>query len=318
MALRSLADLTPKQRRTLDALMRIGNRRRESFPEKVAGVATGLVEQNLENEPGGDLDSAGWRQERGHYGSVRNRLNLNRSVNRFYDETSQNQRRYPHYGDLAASVQRPAAQYRGRYRDRGEKAKALVRAWSRVHGGQPAAGRAGPARTKTVQVKPAVDRSSDRNMLLLNYLSERDKPGSLLSLGSGLQSAKDEPAVTRKVTVRSKGQAPGRGGGAAPKPAGGPENQIVQVGEFFKGKGYNIREHPRFDKVDPVHVQGSYHYKRRAIDVPVSGGQGRRFVEQLQRHFPHAKWIWNGPQPKNQAGRISYPHGHTGHVHVQI
>jgi hypothetical protein len=73
---------------------------------------TGIVESGLRNVSYGDADSQGWRQERASlYPDPRN---LKKSVKRYFNEADQ------HYAgqtaaELAADVQRPAAQYRGRY-----------------------------------------------------------------------------------------------------------------------------------------------------------------------------------------------------------
>lgn len=117
--------LTAEQQRVLNAILRIGRRRRESPKEIKAAVETGLVESGLRNLRRGDADSLGWRQERASL--YRNPLNLGASINRFYDETSRVQNQYGTAGALAAAVQRPAAQYRGRYQQVSGRAQQLLR-----------------------------------------------------------------------------------------------------------------------------------------------------------------------------------------------
>ena len=44
--------------------------------ELIAALMTSIVEAGGSNPAGGDRDSVGWRQERGHYGSVAERMNV--------------------------------------------------------------------------------------------------------------------------------------------------------------------------------------------------------------------------------------------------
>jgi hypothetical protein len=98
-----------------------------------AALETGRVESNFTNPSGGDADSAGWRQERASL--YRNPTNIRASVARFYQEARQHDRGQPSYR-LAADVQRPAAQYRGRYRKaRGEALSILHGSGAGVGGG---------------------------------------------------------------------------------------------------------------------------------------------------------------------------------------
>jgi hypothetical protein len=66
---------------------------------------------------------AGWRQERASL--YKDPTNLHASINRFFDETAAVRGKYGRAGDLAAAVQRPAAQYRGRYQARQAQADQL-------------------------------------------------------------------------------------------------------------------------------------------------------------------------------------------------
>ena len=77
-----------------------------------SALATGIVESGLRNLSGGDADSAGWRQERASI--YANPTNIKASVRRYYQEAKQHDRGQSS-AQLSADVQRPAAQYRGRY-----------------------------------------------------------------------------------------------------------------------------------------------------------------------------------------------------------
>lgn len=116
--------LTHEQHHVLRTIARVGQRRHASFKEIKAAVETGLVESNLRNLRYGDADSRGWRQERA--GAYPNPTNLTASVGRFFSETHPLRRTYPRAGDLAAAVQRPAAQYRPRYQARATDAESLL------------------------------------------------------------------------------------------------------------------------------------------------------------------------------------------------
>jgi hypothetical protein len=60
--------------------------------------------------------------------------------------------------------------------------------------------RASGSRTvKSSRTIPGVDRSSERRALILQFLQQRERPGSVVSLATGLQGAHDTPS--RKVTV---------------------------------------------------------------------------------------------------------------------
>lgn len=133
--------LNPEQRRVLSTILSRGLASNARLPELVAAAATSKVEANYGNPSGGHADSVGWRQERGHYGSAAERMNVARAADRFFNETGQNLRKYPHYGRLAQSVQRSA--FPGRYAEHGNEAKALVREYLRSRGRGGAAPSAG-------------------------------------------------------------------------------------------------------------------------------------------------------------------------------
>lgn len=103
--------------------------------EVKAAFATGIVESNLRNLSHGDADSQGWRQERRSL--YPDPTNLSASVGRFFDETRALRGKYGNAGELAAAVQRPAAQYRGRYAQVSGEADQLLQ---RYTGGGPEPG----------------------------------------------------------------------------------------------------------------------------------------------------------------------------------
>lgn len=170
--------LSAEQRRVLDAIRQGAQRNRASPKELKAAVQTGIVESNLRNLPGGDADSAGWRQERGSL--YKDPTNLDASIDRFFQETKAVRGKYARAGDLAAAVQRPAAQYRGRYQAVSAQAQKLLET-----AGGSAPRSATPAQPNGAPVTPG---GMDRQGLLSQYLATRGQPGGLAALGEGLGS----------------------------------------------------------------------------------------------------------------------------------
>lgn len=95
----------------------------------LAAFETGIVESNMKNLNFGDADSKGWRQERvSIYGDGPDgATNVAAGAKRFFNECKQfDTGDGQSAGQLAAAVQRPAAQYRGRYDEKRAQAVALM------------------------------------------------------------------------------------------------------------------------------------------------------------------------------------------------
>jgi hypothetical protein len=207
--------LNPEQRQVLSAILRIGRRRGASRKEIKAAVETGLVESNLSNPNHGDADSQGWRQERASL--YKNPTNLDASINRFFDETRPLRDRYGRAGALAAAVQRPAAQYRGRYQEHSSQADQLL---GRLPGAQPAGRGAQPrgrntTTNTTTTVTPGVDNRVARAQLIQAFLSE--KGADPVSFALRARELADVAPTSSSVTERSSSgggaRTPGDGGG---------------------------------------------------------------------------------------------------------
>lgn len=86
---------------------------------------------------------------------------------------------------------------------------------------------------------------------------------------------------------------------------------IVAVGHRMQEMGYRVGEHPAFGGVSPVHVDGSYHYRGRAIDVnwdPASEEPAR--LDWLKN------WIHENVHPVAELlWRVS---GHYDHLHLAM
>ena len=215
--------LNSEQQKVLGKLIRRGRRAGATRKEIKAAVETGLVESNLRNLHHGDADSQGWRQERASL--YKNPTNLNASIDRFYKETRAVRNKYGKAGDLAAAVQRPAAQYRGRYDQNSSKAEQLLRRHGRGAGATATTARSGGGRagrpgrtvqgadTQIVTKNPGTDNSAARMQLVQSFLS--DRKADPVDFAIGMKGLKDVAASSS--TQRIPGQdwkVPGRGGRA--------------------------------------------------------------------------------------------------------
>lgn len=305
-------ELSREQQRIAKRIVRIGNKRGESREEILAALSTGLVESNLRNLKYGDADSQGWRQERASL--YRNPTNVKASINRFYDETSAVEGKYGSPGDLAAAVQRPAAQYRGRYAERMGDAKQILE--SLGQGGTRTKG-GGKSRygRPSVEIDPGVDNSAARQGLMQQYLLDRGKPDALLSLASSLRGAQDTPAsATLTPGHRDTAPSPARGNrkrvavnelfydplgwyldegqkqqgaigghGTHLHASADSESDAVRMGKWAQRMGLTVREQSHFDPVDPVHTTNSFHYSDRAVDVSGDPRKLRRLARKIKR-----------------------------------
>ena len=174
--------LSAEQRRILSKIKTIGRQVGASPKEIKAAIETGLVESNLRNLPGGDADSQGWRQERASL--YKDPQNLDASIKRFFGETRAVKHKYGSAGDLAAAVQRPAAQYRGRYQQQSARADQLMgsRGGPTVPGVSP----------RTKPIMPAAPMGPTREQILGQYLEQRGRPGALAALGGGLSELRNQ------------------------------------------------------------------------------------------------------------------------------
>lgn len=317
-----MAGYSPEQKKVAAAIARQGKKYHANRTQLLAAYDAALTEAALKNPSYGDRDSLGAFQQRSSWGSASQRTNPDYAAAMFF-KSAQGVHGNLHPGELAQKVQVSA--FPARYATHTKEAAELIAqfAGDKTSAKAPVSG----TKTKTITTSPTVDNSGARSALLTQYLAGRPADaskdsGNLLNLGLSLKDAQDVPATTKKIKVKTPGKGPGQTVGGVPghprKLQGGPVNEIIRIGEWFQRLGQSVREQPHFDHVDPVHVQGSYHYKGRAIDVPTSGNRGKQLVEWLQKAYPQASWIWNGPQPKNSHGKINYPHGHQDHVHVQI
>ncbi|MGH4018854.1 MAG: hypothetical protein ACRDT0_06350 [Pseudonocardiaceae bacterium] len=85
-----------------------------------------------------------------------------------------------------------------------------------------------------------------------------------------------------------------------------------------------IREYAPYDPVDPVHTEGSFHYRGRAFDASGSPADMARFANWAADRYGKqlAELFWNGPHARNIDNGQPVPRGtvpgHTDHVHVAM
>ena len=235
----------------------------------LAALVTGRVESNFRNLPGGDADSEGWRQER--KSGYKDPRNLKASVRRFYQEAAQHDRGQK-VGELAADVQRPAAQFRGRYAEHIGEAKKIL--------GGGAVGGGGATTTTKLKIGSA-GTAADIAAALMGQGTSEAPPARTVSapamselitpqgytpvqtsapaeptadpLASALQRISEEnvPKITSTTTTT------GGGGGRGGAPAKG--SQIKEL--FWQGPGgINLKDGQRVPQgfvsghADHVHV----------------------------------------------------------------
>jgi hypothetical protein len=173
-----------------------------------AAVQTGLVESGGRNLPGGTGDSAGWRQERASL--YPNPTNVSASVRRFRQEFQRIYRPGLKSYDAAARIQRPAAQYLGRYHDVAGQAASLLRGRQGTQGGGGGAGGGSPAIPGSPGTPGAqnVPVGSVDPTALLALLGQRRAPAQSAGLAP--------PAFSARPQLPQGAQVPASGGGPAP------------------------------------------------------------------------------------------------------
>lgn len=186
-----MAAYSGEQRKIIRKIRTIGRRMHATPKEIKAALETGIVEANLTNPSGGDADSGGWRQERRSI--YKDPTNLDASIARFFHETRAVRAKYGSSGALAAAVQRPAAQYRGRYAEHSGEAQKLLGAF----GNDDAASDASST-TRTIKTS-GTDNSGQRGALIAQFLGQ--KQPDVLDFAMGVRALQDVPGTSNTVTT---------------------------------------------------------------------------------------------------------------------
>lgn len=245
------ATYTPEQRRTIAAIDRIGREVGASPKEKKAAYETARVEANFGNPGGGDADSAGWRQERASL--YKDPQNLTASVRRFFGETKAVKDKYGKAGDLAAAVQRPAAQYRGRYQEHSAEADALL-------GGHHSSG---PVQGSASEVDGEEYTKAKRRAIVGQLLAKHNPHSILLKTGVATTEtpSRDDFLKTVAHTRSRAGSTPAASGGGG---LGHGLDGAVHSLERLTGLPVTARQ-------EPGHAAGGDH------DPAVKGATARDF-----------------------------------------
>lgn len=254
--------LTAEQKKIAQEIVRGARRANASPMEEESAIETGLVESNLQNLGHGDADSEGWRQERKSL--YKDPRNLRASIDRYFRETkaAKKGRKFKNSGELAAAVQRPAAQYRGRYEQRDADAGAILRALGGKLGADSADRRAPDRTASFTRDEKSFDaagyEAARRKATVAGFLEKRGKGHGLLFKTGALSSAAPDPAAfTSTRSVKDSVTVKGKAEPKADAPARGGKRPADQLLELFHGKtaikrGRKIAPVPDHD--DHVHA----------------------------------------------------------------
>jgi hypothetical protein len=240
----------------------------------LAALTTGAVESSFRNLSGGDADSQGWRQERASL--YKNPRNLKASVRRFYAEAAQHDRGQS-VGALAADVQRPRQEFRGRYAQHLGEARKILGSGGGGVPGTPGSTIVTPGSIKVAGPGTAVDvakalqqmRASDQAArptltapALPDLIAPKDYAGNaaVMALDAPRRSAPAEPqlkgalgrlsSLHDKVTEISLSRATTQGIPGTPGTSGGSVKGGSKIKELIfndGGKGYAIKNGQRVD-----------------------------------------------------------------------
>lgn len=262
-----MAKLDSEQRRIVRLIRREGQNIADPKLRRVyerAAVQTGLVESGLRNLNYGDADSKGWRQER--QSLYRNPTNLRASIRRFREEFEQKYDPGEKSYEVAAQVQRPAEQYRGRYHDVAGQAAQILR--SSVGGGP---GGSVPADGPTYRTVPGVDNRGTRASLMQSYFlgNPRANPNALLDLKTSLDEAADVPATRVKVKDATPQERQGTANNLVAEITAEAQHINDAKVPYLWGGGHQKKQ-KRGSKVTPLDCSGAVS-RVLGIDPRVSG-----------------------------------------------
>lgn len=158
-----------------------------------------------------------------------------------------------------------------------------------------------------------------RRSAIIDYFHQRGKPGALQELTSAIQGAQSTESFDPDI----------EGPQSAPHAPQAPrDTDIVSIGHLAQRLGLHVGENEAFGGVNPVHVQGSNHYKEispgvsGAVDVSGDPALMRKFARIVARRFGPdlEELIWRGAGARTKKNGQHVPKsfytGHTDHVHV--
>jgi len=301
--------LTPQQQHIVNTLLTVGRQATRGLPQHErdvllkAALETGSVESNFSNPAGGDGTSVGWRQETASSYPGVNRMDVVGSANRFYREALQAYRPGIRSGDLAAAVQRPAAQYRGRY----AQASGLAQQLLGGAGGGSSTGAPslpGVMSSSSTQFDQAGFEKAQQKLALAEQLARRSpfdtgntgQPANPLFSTGVLGFKEPNPQdFTRKVITQRLQPSPSTPGAVSVSAPGG-----VKIASGADRAGADLR-HPLLNTLGLIagalgqsvtvgtgtnhnqYVEGepgvqSWHWTGQAADLPATGSKGDRIA----------------------------------------
>lgn len=328
-----------------EARRRYGNSAQRAKFERAA-YAIGIVESGLRELDHGDADSKNWRQERESvYGpawaETGGPLNTRASVNRVFDEMERFDRPGQSYAELAAEVQRPAAQYRGRYGQHKDRVEALMRGEpaSKLDGSSGAhtdtqRGSVGAIDPVTLYGQGGAESASDEIAAVMSFLKG---DSDVLQMAAGVKQARElGPQDVTLPGTPGTPREPDRGGGdpspSQPNLQGGLRELGDEALRIARKMGYSGHSGQRTDQ-ENARVGGaedSDHLMRDgriAYDIPMRGEDTLRSVgmriakrygiREIKPGFWEGEVSTNGGRHRVQviAGAAN---DHGDHVHVGL
>lgn len=324
---------TREQKKVLSEIIRVGRKKGAKRSELISAIATALVESGARNLSYGDRDSVGWRQERSHYGSVKNRMNVRNGAIRYFNEIKSTRGSGMTPGQKSQAVQRSA--FPDRYDTMAGQAKDILKSSLGKNAG-PKTARFTPKRSRltgkleTIQgASYAADRKALKQQTLMSAAAQGRMPSQdeLLNMKGGLSELEDENDqqilnLKRKVTGGKRI----RGKGAQAK--GGSDTNMKRIVGKAKQLGLHVGE---YGGVTGGHAPNSYHYQTSkagggaAADIsgdPKAMAKFARYLAKRKRKDLE-ELIYRGPGSRNymnikkgkRVGKGFYT-AHEDHVHV--
>ena len=152
--------------------------------------------------------------------------------------------------------------------------------------------------------------AQDNTALALSLLGGDSMDPLQMALTAALQSTPQSPN-----SPSPRPSAPQSRVGSQPNPG------LYKLAKIAQNKfGLSVREFAPFDKVDPVHTKGSFHYSNKAMDVSGDPARMAAFNKYVARK--HGKWVaemFHDPGINLDNGkRTGAIGGHGSHVHVAV
>lgn len=279
--------LTREQQRVLDVVLSEQRFIRDPRARRVfrrAAVQTGLVESGLRNLRGGDADSQGWRQERASL--YPNPRNLRASARRFRQEFQDFYDPGEKAWQVAAQVQRPAAQYADRYRRVAPQAKAILRQLGQdgrnplidAAAGEMPSGSAGLAPLLAQLLEKPVA-SSSAGVASPAHSARAVMPSGYREPVAGAVAPKQDTNALLEAVRTAGGGIPGLGARRPPRAAGGRSGGRSAPGtllEMFYDPGINLDSGRR---VSAIGGHGSHVHA--AFDSPRAVRQAAALAQRM-------------------------------------